>query len=251
MTSTRCCRGGSSVLARSRGGRRRRGGPRRDRRPAAGRGRWSTSPASGKSEERPPPPCSWIAMSTTCWVTLGTITLIWLTSLSAFSGPPSSSFQAALSTSSRAWSMAIRASAMRSRLPPRLRIGLPNAVRDRPRLIASSRATSACPISRMQWCTRPGPSRPWAISKARPSPSRMFSFGTRTSSKLTSPWPDRLVVGRHRGEQPLDLHARGVPRHQHHRVPAVPVGVGVGEPHEDEDPAVRVADARWTTTCGR
>ena len=48
---------------------------------------------------------------------------------------------------------------------------------------------SASPTSRMQWCTRPGPSRPWAISKARPGPSRTFDAGTRTSSKETSPWP--------------------------------------------------------------
>ena len=44
-------------------------------------------------------------------------------------------------------------------------------------------------------------------------------------------------------EQPLHLHAGCVPRHQHHRVPAVPVGVRVGEPHEHEDLAVRVADS--------
>ena len=50
------------------------------------------------------------------------------TSDSAFIGPPTSSFQAASRTSSRAWSMAMRASAMRSRLPPRLTSGLPNAV---------------------------------------------------------------------------------------------------------------------------
>ena len=41
----------------------------------------------------------------------------------------------------------------------------------------------------MQWCTRPGPSRPWAISKARPGPSSTLESGTRTSVKETSPWP--------------------------------------------------------------
>ena len=35
----------------------------------------------------------------------------------------------------------------------------------------------------------------------------------------------------------------GVARDEHHRVAGVPVGVGVGETHEDEDLAVRVADA--------
>ena len=41
----------------------------------------------------------------------------------------------------------------------------------------------------MQWCTRPGPSRPWAISNARPGPTRMFDAGTRTSVNDTSPCP--------------------------------------------------------------
>ena len=36
----------------------------------------------------------------------------------------------------------------------------------------SSSARSPMPIKRMQWCRRPGPSRPWAISKPRPSPAR-------------------------------------------------------------------------------
>ena len=104
-------------------------------------------------------------------------------------GRPTSSFQAASSTSSRAWSMAIRASAMRSRLPPRLASGLPNAVRSRPRRQASSSASSASPISRMQWCTRPGPSRPWAIAKPSPGPEMTLASGTRTSVNDTSPWP--------------------------------------------------------------
>ena len=45
-------------------------------------------------------------------------------------------------------------------------------------------------MARMQWWMRPGPSRPWAISKPRPSPRITFSLGTRTSVKLTSPWPN-------------------------------------------------------------
>ena len=35
-------------------------------------------------------------------------------------------------------------------------------------------------MARMQWCRRPGPSRPCAISKPRPSPSSMLPTGTRT-----------------------------------------------------------------------
>ena len=85
--------------------------------------------------------------------------------------------------------MAMRASAMRSRLPPRLASGLPKAIRVEARRQASSRAFSASPMARMQWWTRPGPRRPWAISKARPSPSRMLPTGTRTSSNDTSPCP--------------------------------------------------------------
>ena len=84
---------------------------------------------SMKSSERPPPPWICIAKSMTCWAIVGAATLIWLTSESAFSGPPWSSFQAAFSTSSRVESIAMRASAIRSRLPPRLASGLPNAVR--------------------------------------------------------------------------------------------------------------------------
>jgi long-chain acyl-CoA synthetase len=48
---------------------------------------------------------------------------------------------------------------------------------------------SATPIARMQWWMRPGPRRPWAISKPRPSPSRMFEAGTRTFSNRISQWP--------------------------------------------------------------
>src|SRR5258708_2006963 len=36
---------------------------------------------------------------------------------------------------------------------------------------------------------RPGPTRPCAISKPLPSPSKMFDAGTRTFSKVTSPCP--------------------------------------------------------------
>ena len=145
--------------------------------------------ASGKSSDMPAPPWTWMAKSMTAWAMLGTTTLIWLTSDSAFIGPPSSSFHAALRTSSRAWSMAMRASAIRSRLPPRSTSRLPNAVRAVPRRMASSRASSASPISRMQWWMRPGPSRPWAIAKPSPGPEMTLASGTRTSVNETSPCP--------------------------------------------------------------
>ncbi len=41
----------------------------------------------------------------------------------------------------------------------------------------------------MQWCTRPGPSRPWAIANASPGPLMTLPAGTRTSANDTSPWP--------------------------------------------------------------
>lgn len=46
-------------------------------------------------------------------------------------------------------------------------------------IISSDR--SAMPISLMQWWMRPGPRRPWAISKPRPSPRRRLLAGTLTS----------------------------------------------------------------------
>ncbi len=46
-------------------------------------------------------------------------------------------------------------------------------------------------MTRMQWCRRPGPRRPCAISKPRPRPSSRLAAGTRTRSKLT------CAVGEH------------------------------------------------------
>lgn len=56
---------------------------------------------------------------------------------------------------------------------------------------SSSRASSAIPTALMQWCSLPGPRRPWEISNPRPSP------GNKRNSALT-----------HRGElglSPSDL----------------------------------------------
>ena len=61
-------------------------------------------------------------------------------------------------------------------------------------LTIKSSALSAEPIILMQWWTRPGPSRPWAISKPRPSPSRMLSAATRTLSNVISAWPSETFT---------------------------------------------------------
>lgn len=53
----------------------------------------------------------------------------------------------------------------------------------------SCSALSALPMRRMQWWIRPGPRRPCAISKPRPSPRRIFVIGTRTLVKVTSACP--------------------------------------------------------------
>lgn len=44
-----------------------------------------------------------------------------------------------------------------------------------------SKADSAVPIDLMQWCIRPGPSRPWAISNPLPSPGRGREVGNKCS----------------------------------------------------------------------
>ena len=137
----------------------------------------------------------------------------------------------------------MRASAMRSRLPPRLTSGLPNATRSLARTHASSSASSARPISRMQWWMRPGPRRAWAIANAWPGPPMMALAGRRTSLKDDFAVAAGRVVKAHRREHPLDRHARRVQRDEHHRVLVVAVGVRVGEAHEDEHLAVGVTDA--------
>jgi hypothetical protein len=127
-------------------------------------------------------------MSTTRWAMLGTATLICDTAPN-IAGEAVSISHAACRTCRRAWSIAIRASAIRSRLPPRLASGLPNATRSVARRQASSSASSARPISRMQWCTLPGPRRAWAIANAWPGPPTIVLVGRRTSAKETSPCP--------------------------------------------------------------
>ena len=119
----------------------------------------------------------------------GATTLIIAISARAALLPAMSIVCAAFSVSSRAWSIMQRDSAMRSCQTDCSASGLPNAMRACRRSTIISSARSAAPMERMQWWMRPGPRRPWAISKPRPSPSSMFATGTRTLSSSTSMWP--------------------------------------------------------------
>ena len=125
---------------------------------------------------------TWQAMS-------GAATLIIAISLAAALLPTVSIIEAALRTRRRVWSIRMRASAMRSSVTVCSAIGFPKATRFDVRRHIFSSARSATPMSRMQWWMRPGPSRPWAISKPRPSPRSRFEAGTRTRSKTISAWP--------------------------------------------------------------
>mmetsp|Transcript_76938 Transcript_76938/g.212617 ORF Transcript_76938/g.212617 Transcript_76938/m.212617 type:complete len:291 (+) Transcript_76938:512-1384(+) len=64
----------------------------------------------------------------------------------------------------------------------------PKAFRRCARSTIAAKASSAWPMERMQWWMRPGPRRPCAISKPRPSPRIMLPLGTRTLSKMISAW---------------------------------------------------------------
>ena len=91
-----------------------------------------------------------MAQSITCNAMFGAATLIIAISARAALLPTVSIMCAALSVSSRACSMRIRASAMRSNVTVRSDTGLPNAVRDLARTHIFSSARSAWPMSRMQ-----------------------------------------------------------------------------------------------------
>ena len=145
--------------------------------------------ASGKSCERPPAPCAWMARSTISWTTLGVAILIAWISVCAPRLPTVSISQAVLSTSSRSCSTATRDSAIHSRTTPCCEQRRPKATRLSTRAHISSIARSATPIARMQWWIRPGPSRAWAIAKPSPSSPIRLDAGTRTSSKSSSAWP--------------------------------------------------------------
>ena len=142
-----------------------------------------------KSVVTPAAPCAWIAQSTTKFSIAGAATLIIAISRRAALLPSRSILSAAFRVSRRAWSIMMRQLAMRSSQIDCSEIGLPNATREDRRLQMRSSSRSATPMLRMQWWMRPGPRRACAISKPRPSPSRMLSAGTRTFSKTISAWP--------------------------------------------------------------
>ena len=127
-----------------------------------------------------------MAQSMTCSAMLGATTLIIAISAFAVLLPATSMIHAAFKVNKRAMSILQRASAIRSRVTPCSATVRPKATRDDARLHMSSSERSARPMRRMQWWMRPGPRRPCAISKPRPSPSRMLLAGTRTLSKLIS-----------------------------------------------------------------
>jgi hypothetical protein len=134
----------------------------------------------------PAPPNAWIAQSTTWHAMFGAAILIIAISRRASLLPTVSIIAAVFSVSRRVCSIMMRASAIRSSVTVCSDTGLPNATRCCVRRHIISSARSARPIRRMQWWMRPGPSRPCAISKPRPSPSSMFDAGTRTSVNWTS-----------------------------------------------------------------
>ena len=145
--------------------------------------------ASGVCCDTPSAPCIWIAWSMILQTRSGTMALTMWIQMRASWLPRTSIALAAFSTIRRMASISMRARLMISILPPSWTSGLPNASRVRPRVTIRSSAFSAEPMARMQWWIRPGPRRSWLISKPRPSPSSMFSFGTRTLSKMMCMWP--------------------------------------------------------------
>mmetsp|Transcript_55179 Transcript_55179/g.175543 ORF Transcript_55179/g.175543 Transcript_55179/m.175543 type:complete len:237 (-) Transcript_55179:408-1118(-) len=121
---------------------------------------------------------------------LGAATLAAASSPLATLLPWRSSASAAFRTTRRAESMARRHSATSRTKLPCCAIIFPNTLRSPARAAISSIARSADPRRRMQWCSLPGPRRPWAISKPRPSPQITAEAGTCTLVNSTSacPW---------------------------------------------------------------
>src|SRR5208282_109277 len=159
---------------------------------------------------------------------LGTATLIWEISLRAPLAPTSSSIQAALRVRSRACSSMMRALAMTSALAPSSARGLPKATRWSERPHAVMNATGAEP----------------ALGD--------FETASRSGDDVVERYPDiseanltvtegRVVGAKHR-HHTLDLDARSIERHQNHGMTLVLRGRSIGDAHEDEQPAMRVAD---------
>ncbi len=90
---------------------------------------------------------------------------------------------------------------------------------------------------------RPGPRRPWAISKPRPSPSRMLLGGYAHVLEHHLAVPVRRVVVPEDRKKALHRDARGVHRHQDHALLGVDGVVGVRPTHHDHDLAAGVHDA--------
>ena len=105
-------------------------------------------------------PKAWMAQSTTLHAMLGAAILIIAISRRASRFPTVSIKWAVFNVSSRVCSMAMRDSAIRSKVTVCSETGRPNVTRCEVRRHIISRARSASPISRMQWWMRPGPRRP-------------------------------------------------------------------------------------------
>ena len=125
MTSRR----GARAAGAARGAPRTACGPRRARRRAAASAAPAYMNASGKSSETPPPPCTWMARSTTRRQICGTANLMPAISVRACWLPTVSISQAVFITSSRAISISIRDSAIQSRTLAFAETGRPNVSR--------------------------------------------------------------------------------------------------------------------------
>ena len=158
------------------------------------------------------------------------------------------------STSRRAWSIMMRASAMRSSVTRLL--GERLAEGDARLRALAHRLQRALGQADQRACSGgcgPGPRRPCAISKPRPSPSSMFAAGTRTFVEHDLGVAVRRVV--------VAEHRRGGARPSR---PGVSVGTRIIDccrcrsafagsvlPMKMRDLAARVAARRTSTTCGR
>jgi hypothetical protein len=83
----------------------------------------------------------------------------------------------------------------------------------------------------MQWWMRPGPRRPCAISKPRPSPSSRFAAGASVVEIELGVPVRRVVVAEH----PQHAHRRTpgvVDRNEDHRLLTVAVDSRIGLAHE-------------------
>ncbi len=207
------------------------------------RGRPRRRPPAGSRRTGRRAPCSWMAMSITSSAMVGTATLICDTSLRAPASPLVSSSHAVCSTSSRAWLIAMRAFAIRSRLPPRFASGLPNATRS----VAARARQLQRPLGQ--------PDQPHAVVDPPGAEAALGDLETAAGpgdhrrqrqphvGEADLAVAERLVAVAEHRQHPLDLRRPRRPSAPAPSSAAVPVGVRVGEAHEDDEAAVRVADA--------